>query len=385
MQFDELDVASLRRRHGKKWRTYPPDVLPAWVADMDFPIAAPIRRAIEEMVALDDYGYPHARAGAEVAELLAARLGERFGWKVEPQRIELVNDVIQAMYIALEVFGEPGQRALIQTPIYPPFLDATADTGRPAAFCPLVRRASGYEMDFDAMGLAVTAETRFFLLCNPHNPTGRVFARRELERIGELALRHDLIVIADEIHADLVYDGGVHLPFASLDPEVGARTVTLTSATKAFNIAGLRCAAAIFGSQSLQDRFRRVHPHVRGGLSRTGLAATRAAWESCSEWLEALVRYLQGNRDLVAAFLSERMPKVEHRPPQATYLYWLDFRALGLREEPYDFFLRQARVALSPGPDFGAEGAGHARLNLGTSREMIADILERMAVGCRAL
>lgn len=380
---ERLDVAKLRRRRGEKWRQYPPDVLPAWVAEMDFPLAAPIRRVVEEALAAEDLGYPINPRPQDLPTVFAERMAERFGWRIDPQRVEVLTDVVQGIYVALDRFAAPGEGVVVQTPVYPPFLHAVRETGRRMVENPLVEGGARFELDLDGLRAALDPATRVLLLCNPQNPTGRVFARAELEALAALALRHDWVVVADEIHADLVYGGARHLPFAALAPEVEARTITLTSATKAFNIPGLRCALAHFGSDELAKRFRSLPRHVRGGVGSLGLAATAAAWRESQPWLDHVLRTLAGHRDFVAGFVARALPGVRHHAPEASYLAWLDCRALGLGPSPQRFFLEQARVALSAGESFGGPGAGFVRLNFATSRALLGEVLERMAKALR--
>jgi len=382
--FDALDLAQLRRRRGEKWRLYAPDVLPAWVAEMDFPLAEPVRRAVAEAVELEDLGYPLDPRPDELPACFAARMEQRFGWRIDPRRVEVIADVVQGVYVALGQCSAPGEGIVLQTPIYPPFLEAVAETGRRLVENPLVDRGDRYEIDLDALRAALGGGARVFVLCNPHNPTGRVFERAELEALAELASARDLVVVSDEIHADLVYQGRRHTPFASLAPEVEERTITLTSATKAFNIPGLRCAVAHFGSAELRRRFLGVPRHLRGGLGALGQAATLAAWREGDPWLDAVRAYLAGNRDRVARFVAAELPGVEHRAPEAGYLAWLDFRALCLAPTPQRFLLERARVALSAGERFGAPGQGFARLNFATSRALLDEILERVAKALRS-
>ena len=216
------------------------------------------------------------------------------------------------------------------TPVYPPFLQAVAETGRRLDHCTMVRGEGRYEIDFDALRAAIDARTRLLLLCTPHNPLGRVFDREELEALAELAIERDLVVVADEIHADIVYRGHRHIPFATLGPEVEARTVTMTSATKSFNIAGLRCAVVLLGSDGLAERFDAWPERIRGAVSSFGMEATRIAWTECDEWLEALLAHLEENRDFLHAFVGERLPGIRMELPAATYLGWLDCREFGL-------------------------------------------------------
>jgi cystathionine beta-lyase len=391
LDLDSLDVERLRRRRGEKWQHYPPDVLPAWVAEMDFPLAAPIRRVLEDALDCDDLGYPINPRPEDLPSVFAERMRERFGWCVDPQRVVVLTDVVQGIYVALDRFTAAGEGVIVQTPVYPPFLHSVRDTGRRLVENPLVEvpdpaaaeRAARWEIDFDGLRSVVDAGTRVLLLCHPQNPTGRVFVRSELEALAEWVLREDLIVVSDEIHADLVHAPGEHLPFATLAPEIEARTITLTSATKAFNIPGLRCAVAHCGSAELQQRFESLPRHVRGGIGSLGLAATEAAWSRSQPWLEAVLRHLDRNRSYVADRIAKDLPKVRFQPPEASYLAWLDCRALDLGPSPQRWFLEHARVALSAGEAFGQPGRGFVRLNFATSRTLLGEILTRMARALR--
>ena len=373
-----LSLEALRARQSSKWTVYPPDVLPAWVADMDYALAPPLQAAIEARVAGQDLGYPRMYGPSGLAEVFAARAARKYGSQVDPARVEFLSDVVQGLYLALLALTEAGDGVLVQTPIYPPFLHAVAETGRRLVDCPLAVGPQGFTVDFDSLDAACDAGVRVLMLCHPHNPSGRAFTRGELEGFAALVRRHDLLVVSDEIHADLVLDERQHIPFATLGEDIAARTLTLTSASKAFNIAGLCLATAVFGSQALQTRFARLPGHVRGGRSTLGMAAAHAAWTAGDAWLDAVKRQLRANRDRVAAFVAERWPAVRHFPPEATYLSWLDCRGLELGEEPYRFFLREAKVALSDGPTFGAPGQGCTRLNFATSPEILEEILSRL-------
>jgi cystathionine beta-lyase len=374
----DFDTSDLRARTGEKWHHYDSDVLAAWVADMDFPIAEPLQALLQQTADRTDVGYPINPSPEGLPTVFAERAAERWGWAIDPPRIEVITDVVQGMYVAIETLSEPGDRMIVQTPIYPPFLKAVRELKRELLDAELVRGESRYEIDFDALRKAADGRTRMLLLCNPHNPTGRVFDRTELEGLAEIVLEHDLYVMSDEIHSDLVYAPHEHIPFATLGPEVEARTVTLTSATKAFNIAGLRCAVAVFGSDELRRRFRSIPPAILGGLGSLGLAATRIAWQECDDWLQAVRAQLAENRDFVASFVRDRLPGVRHLPPEATYLAWLDCNDLGLEPNPFRHFLDRARVALSEGPRFGPPGRGFVRLNFATNPAVLTQILERM-------
>lgn len=377
VNLDDLDIELLRRRRGAKWANVPADVIPAWVADMDFPVAEPIARVLVEMAGGSDLGYPSGPRADGLATVFARRMHERFGWSVDPARVEVITDVVQGLHLAVSLFSEPGDAVVTPLPIYPPFLEAVRANGRVPVWKHFVPTAEGYRIDFERLGAELSPRTRMLLVCNPHNPTGRVLDAQELRALADLALERDLVVVSDEIHADLIYDGRRHLPLANLGPEIAARTITLTSATKAFNIAGLRCSVAVFGTAELHRRFRSVHAHARGGIGILGMAASAAAWSEGQPWQDAVVRYLEGNREIVAEHV-RRWKGVVHTAPEATYLAWLDFRALGLEPTPQAFFLERGRVALSEGLDFGESGRGHARLNFATSRPILSEILGRM-------
>jgi cystathionine beta-lyase len=383
-RLEGLDLEVLRARKSEKWHTYPADILPAWVAEMDFPVAEPIQRVLAEAVERWDVGYPVAAGRTGIREAFAERMQEHFGWAVEPRDVEVVSEVVQGLYLCLGAFAKPGEGVLVQTPVYPPFLLGVAETGRRLVENQLVVGKDGWEIDFDALEAGTDAETRLFLLCNPHNPSGRVFGRAELERLAEFALARDLVVVADEIHADLVYDGAVHIPFASLSPEVAARTITLNSASKSFNIAGLRCAVTHFGGPELRTRFdAHASRHARGGLGMLGLYTTIAAWREGQPWLDEVVRHLEANRDYLMGELASRFPEIECQSPQGTYLAWLDCSRLDWPGSPADRFMKYGKVALSDGIDFGENFGAWARLNFATSREILAEVLDRMETAIR--
>ena len=377
--FNAISLEALRRRRGVKWTRYPPDVLPAWVADMDFDMAGPIRDGLARMMEANDLGYSPKLPASGLPEAFAAFAARRFpGWAAATERMIAIADVVQGIHLAIEAYTRPGDGVCTLTPVYPPFLQAVAETGRRLDSCTMARGEDRYEIDFDALRAAVDERTRLLLLCTPHNPLGRVFDRGELEAVAELVIERDLVVVADEIHADVVYPGARHIPFSSLGPEVEARTLTMTSATKSFNIAGLRCAVVIFGSDRLAERFDARPERIRGAVSSFGLEATRIAWTECDEWLDALLAHLEGNRDFLHAFVAERLPGIRMVLPAATYLGWLDCREFGLDPDPYRWFLDHARVGFNDGRDFGDGGEGHVRINFATSRPILAQVLERM-------
>ena len=379
MDFDTLDMARLRGLAGNKWQRYGDEVLPAWVADMDFLQAAPIRDYVTRAGTTGDLGYPLAEGAEALKAIFAERAMKRYGWRVDTDRVELLIDVVQGLYLGLDIYCEPGEGAIIPTPIYPYFLTAAEENGRRAIANPLVLDAKHFIIDMDALEASIDNSTRVLMVCNPHNPTGRVFLREELEALADVALRHDLVVIADEIFADVVFEGHQYIPFASLSPEIAARTVTFHSATKAFNLGGIRIAPAVFGSDTLHERFKAIPRRMLGGHNCLGINLTRIAWQQCEDWLAAVIPYLEGNRDFVTDFLARRMPTVGYVPPEATFFAWMDCRELDLPGGPYEYFLEHAKVALSDGVPFGEAGEGHVRLNFATPRKLLAQILEQLA------
>jgi cystathionine beta-lyase len=378
LKLDDLDIELLKSRISEKWNTYPADVLPAWVAEMDFPLADPIREILSQALERNDLGYPVGLNATGLPEVFSQRMASRFSWQTEAKRADVITDVVQGIYVAIEVFSEPGDGIIVQTPIYPPFLNAVKETGRRLVENRLVPGASGWEIDFEALRASIDHRTRVLLLCNPHNPTGRVFRRDELEQLAQIVCEHELVVVADEVHADLVFDGRAHIPIATLRGDVAARTITLTSATKAFNIPGLRCAIAHFGSAELQQRYRSIPRHLRGGVGLLGIYATMAAWQHSGEWLDTVRDYLQANRDFVAEFVSTRLPNVVHHPCEATYLAWLDCGEVEVPGSPAGHILKDQRLALNEGRTFGEGFERFVRLNFATSRQILAEILERV-------
>jgi len=380
LDLDDLDPEVLRARVSEKWDTYDPDVLPAWVAEMDYPLAQPIRQVLEQALDRNDLGYPVALRDTGLREAFCERMKARFDWSLEPSRIEILTDVVQGLYGGLAAYSEPGDGAIVQTPIYRPFLSAVDELGRRLVENRLVPHEGRFAIDFDALRSAIDERTRVLMLCNPHNPTGCVFSRRELETLAEIACDADLVVLADEIHADLVYPGHEHVPFGRLGDEVAKRTVTINSATKAFNIPGLRCAVAHFGSEELQQRFVRAAPsHIRGGIGLLGIYATIAAWRHSQPWLDRVVLHLARNRALLGELVSEKLPGAIYYAPDATYLAWIDLRALALEPTAGRYFLRHGRVAVSDGPVFGSDLEGFVRINFATSKTLLTQAVERMA------
>lgn len=382
---EELDVSAgwLRSKPGIKWRVSGPGELPAWVADMDFPAPPAVRRALTELADGGDLGYPSwlHDEGSPVREAFAARMSARYGWKPDPAHAREFTDIIQGLQAVLFAATDPGDAVAMHVPAYPPFLATLETMGRRLVPVP-VSASRGWSSDPERLALDVAAAgVRAFVLVNPHNPSGRSFSRAELDAIAAVAGERDLLVIADEVHADLTYPASTHTPFGSL-PGMAERTVTLTSATKAFNLAGIRCAVAHIGPAWVRSAFAKLPPLLFGAVGAPGVAATLAAWRDGDEWLDAVLRRLVANRGIITRELGP--VGIRYRPPDATYLAWLDCRETGAGDDPAAFFLDAAKVRLSPGPDFGPGGGGFARLNFATSEAVLTEICGRMAAALRA-
>ncbi|MBB6097746.1 cystathionine beta-lyase [Deinobacterium chartae] len=378
--FDNLDPARLRDGHSLKWHHYPEGVLPLWVADMDFPTAGPILEALRDRL---EYRLGYGLSGGHPPLLQAvADWQARYGWAVDPAQVRLISGVVPGLFAAALALASAGDEVLVQTPIYPPFLGAVRSSGRTLRTASLGRDEQGYRVDIAALEEQVTPATRLLMLCNPHNPTGRVFTRSELEALAEFALRHRLWVVIDELHADLVFDGQ-HIPLASLGPEIAERTVTLTGPGKAFNIAGLGLGVAISSNPALLERLQAPMMGLCPAPSVLSQAGALAAYLEGESWLRETVAYLRGNRDLLGAFLNTHLPQVGYLPPEGTYLAWLDFGRYPFAERAQQVML-EAGVGLNNGLDYGPEGAGFLRLNFATSRSLLQEALERIERACRS-
>ncbi len=370
------DTARLRALTGIKWRRYDDDVIPAWVADMDFATAPAITDALRGMVDASDFGYNMSSFGDSIPCAWARWSARRFGWEPDVERARVFSTSLQAIAAALFVGTEPGDGVLLLTPVYPPFWGMIADAGRRVVAYPLDE--NGWRVDVEALRAAVEPGTRALVLCNPHNPSGRAFDADELAAIATVAEECDLLVISDEIWQDIVYDGRAHVPFASVSASASARTVTVTAASKSFSLGGLSCAVAHLGHERVCEAVRSLPPHLLGGVNALGARATLEAWEHGEPWLAQTVAVLQANRDHLLARLRAELPQVPVLVPEATYLAWLDFRETPIGADPAAALLERGRVALSPGPDFGAAGKGFARLNFATHRPLLDEIVDRI-------
>mgnify|MGYP001042393582 FL=1 len=374
---DTLDLDALRSRTGAKWNYYPADVLPLWVAEMDFPLAEPIKQAIRDRLDRDDLGYGTSAGIPGLREAVAERVATRYGYRVAPEQVVGIDSTVHSMRVAIETLTEPGDEILINTPLYPPFKASIVGAGRVAVEVEMVDEGDGYRYDMAALDAAVTPKTKMLMICSPHNPLGRVFDEQELGEIAAFVLRHDLLLVSDELHADLTFDG-TQRAIAGLSSEIAERTVTLYGPTKAFNLPGLQVSFILPGSEELKERLGFGPGKHFGGPNVLAQEAALAALSQCDDWLNSVLGYLKGNRDMLAEFVESELPGVTMHPPAATYLAWLDFRGAGLGDEPAKHLLEHAKVGLNEGSTFGRGGAGFVRLNFATSSDILRQGLDRI-------
>jgi cysteine-S-conjugate beta-lyase len=373
------------RRHSDsgKWNAYPADVIPMWTADMDFRSAPPILEALHARVEHGVFGYTYSPWSnfrpTELLDVLVARMDQRYGWQLTPEDFTFVPNLVSALFGVCRTCGM--DEVSILTPNYWPFFSGAEAANRPITMTPMVPVRNGdhlrYEIDFDALEASITPQTTLFLLCNPHNPVGRTYTRPELEGIAEICLRHGLIICADEIHCDLVYDGHQHIPMASLSPEIADRCITLMAASKSFNLPGLKLGFMIAQNAELRESVHQFYAQTGVGTNIMGYTATLAAYRDSHDWLESLLDYLRANRDYALDYVNQHLPGITATCPEATYLMFLDCREAAIAGDPTDFFLEQGRVALSGHWD-NQGFAGHTRLNYGCPRSQLAEALDRM-------
>lgn len=387
MSYDFDTVIPRRGAGSLKWEHYPEDVLPMWVADMDFRSPPPVIRALEAWAAQGIFGYPSPPP--RLAQVIVARLERLYGWTVTPEQIVYFPSLVVAINVLCRAVGEAGDHVLTLTPAYPPFLSAPGLHDRVCDVVELTCTIQGsllrYQLDLDAFASAFHPRTRLFLLSNPHNPVGLVYDPATLRAMAEVCLRHGVLICSDEIHCDLLLDDVRHTPMAALDPEIAAQTVTLLSPSKTFNLPGLGCSFAIVPDPDMRARLARASEGIVPHVNMMGYVAALAAFEEGDPWLEALRVYLRANRDFYVEYLRRHLPQLRTTIPAATYLAWIDCRAAGIAGSPYRFFLDQAKVALSNGAAFGRGGEGFVRLNFGCPRVLLAEGLARMRAALETL
>lgn len=369
-----LTLPQLRERTSAKWRKYPADVLPLWVAEMDVEVAAPIREVLERALATGDLGYA---SGTAYTEALAGFADRHWGWNVSPGQMTTVADVITGYTDIICLLTEPGDQVVVNPPVYPPFFSYLRAAGRQLTDAPL---GADLRLDFAALESAFASATEggrsaAYLLCNPHNPGGTTHTREELERVAALADQYNVRVVVDEIHAPIVYAGEEFVPYLSVAG--GERGFSVMAASKAWNLAGIP-AAIVIGGAAVQNELARYGNSAHHGPTHFGTLAQTAAYTHGDAWLDSLLQGLDSNRHLVATLVDEHLPGAIYHVPQSTYLTWIDCRPLELGSDPSAHFLEHARVALNSGPTFGTGGEGHVRLNIATHPDIITEAVRRM-------
>jgi cystathionine beta-lyase len=363
-----------------KWNYYPKDVLPMWVADMDFPAPKPILNTLLKAVDHGVLGYE--LPSKTLKETVAARMDNLYGWKIKPDAVVAVTGIVSGFSVAARIACTPEKGVLVQTPVYNEFHEVKNNIGIPQLNAPLIKHVNGnilsYEIDWDIFEKQVK-KAGMFLLCNPHNPLGIIFPRKDLLKMAEICIKNNVLIISDEIHSELLLDGNTFTPLAKLSTEIAKHTITLIAPSKTFNIPGLFCGFAIIPDKDLRVRYEKEVSHLRLHVSSMGLFAAQTAFSGqCDGWLKELRRYLTSNRDFLVNYVTEYMPDVRLTVPDATYLGWLDFTQTGIVGSPFEFFLKNAKVALSEGKIFGEEGKGHVRLNFGTSHKLLEQGLNKL-------
>ena len=363
-----------------KWTWYPNDVLPMWVADMDFPAPKPILQELRKVVDHGVLGYE--LPSPALKETVAKRMDHLYRWKVRPDSVVAVTGIVSGFNVAARAFGSQKRGILVQPPVYNEFHEVKNNVGIPQINAPLVERVNGnilnYEIDWDVFKKQVK-KAGIFLLCNPHNPLGIIFSRKDLLQMAKICIENDVLIVSDEIHSELLLDDHKFTPLAKLSSEIAEHTITLVAPSKTFNVPGLFCGFAIIPNKELRARYEKEVEHLRLHVSSFGLHAARIAFSGqCDGWLKELRQYLTGNRDFLVKYVTKYMPGVRTTIPEATYLGWLEFTQTNIKGSAFDFFLKEAKVALSAGKIFGSENEGYVRINFGTSRKLLKQGLDRM-------
>jgi cystathionine beta-lyase len=372
----DCSLETLRRRTSYKWRTYAPDVLPAFIAEMDFDAAEPVKDAIRAAVAAGDFGYPHK---GELGDAFREYASDRLHWRPDAALIFPVPDVMTGICEVIQAITQPGAGIVINPPVYAPFFFRLELSGRKLVEAPLRPGPDGrYDLDLDRLDDALRQPgVGAYLLCNPHNPVGRVWSREDLTAVAEACGRRGVPLLVDEIHAPLVLPGAAHVPLQTVDHPAARSAVVFSSASKGWNIPGLKCAVAVAGDDQMAAVLEQRWDALLA--SHLGVLASVAAFRDGRPWLDAVTDQIAANSRLLTTLLAEHLPGARYRPPEASFLAWIDCRELELGDDPAAAFLEAGKVALAPGPDFGREGRGYARLNIGTSPELMAEAVRRMA------
>lgn len=381
--FDEITLEQLRTAGGLKWSQHP-DAIGSFVAETDFGTAPAVLEAMRRSLDLGQLGYLTESLRAALSESFSRFALASYGWPVDPDRVRPLADVVAGLTSAIQFFSAPGAPVIVPTPAYMPFFTVPPWLGRKVIEVPMARDGDRFAYDLDALDAAYLAGGSLLVLCNPHNPIGRVLDRHEMSAVSEVVERHGGRVFSDEIHAPLVYDGQTHVPYASLSEATARHTVTAVSASKAWNLPGLKCAQLVLSNDADAERWSEVGFMAEHGAANLGVVANTAAYDAGGPWLAELMTYLDGQRRLLGDLLAQHLPDVGYQPPEGTYLAWLDCRRLGLGDHPAVFFLEHAGVALTDGPACGVAGAGFARLNFATPAPVLEQTVRQLAAALDA-
>jgi cystathionine beta-lyase len=380
--FHLVPLAELQKHKSEKWRAFPADVLPLPVAEMDFPVAEPIRRALKEMVDSSDLGY--LGAIPEMGEAFAGFAERRFGWKPDPTQIRIAADVGVGIVETLRVITQYGDKIMINSPVYPNFFTWASETHLEIVDVPLSRsdeeiNGSPWHLDWPGIEAAYKSGIKVHLICNPHNPLGRIYTKSELEKLVQLADENNVIIISDEIHSPLTFAEQTFTPFLSLGERARTVGITVTAASKGWNIAGLKCAIIVTENSEMHERLNAIAPATHYRASLLGAFATVSAFRDGEPWLDQLMVQLDENRNLVASLVAKKLPKAKTHMPHCSYLSWIDFSGYALGTEPATHLLEHAKVAFVPGVRFGEQFSDYVRLNFATSPEIITEAINRVA------
>lgn len=380
--FRALDLSELQTHRSEKWRAFPKEILPLPVAEMDFPVAEPIRQTLREMIDKSDLGY--LGSIPEMGEAFAGFAKRRWDWTVDPTQVRIAADVGVAVVEVLRVLTNPGDKILINSPVYPNFFTWCNETHLEPVDVPLSQsdvevNGSHWILDWDGIEKAYASGIKAHLICNPHNPLGRVYTREELARLAELAKKNNVIILSDEIHAPLMFSEQKFTPFLNISETAREVGITLTAASKGWNIAGLKCAIIVTDNAKMHELLHAIAPATHYRASLLGAFATVTAFEQGEPWLDALMVQLDHNRKLVAQLIEEKTPGVGYRIPHCSYLAWLDLSPFNLGEDPSTHLIEKAKVAFVPGIRFGSQSSQFVRLNFATSPEILGEAFNRLA------
>ncbi|MDE2408085.1 MAG: aminotransferase class I/II-fold pyridoxal phosphate-dependent enzyme [Xanthomonadaceae bacterium] len=378
LQFDAITAERLVAAGSRKWTAFP-GCTGAFVAEMDFGIAPPIRQALDRAMTDGLTGYLTPRLLQDLGDACARWQQAHHGWAVEPADIKVMPDVLSMLEVVLRHVLPPGTPVVVPVPCYMPFIPILEWVGNPVVQLPMLRTETGWQMDEVGLDAAFAAGAGMLLLCNPHNPIGKVYTRAELTRISDIVEKHGARVFSDEIHAPLVFDGRRHVPYAALGEMAARQAITAVSASKMWNLAGLKCAQLVLSRDEDRALWRKIGHRVNDATSTFGVIAHTAAWADGEAWRQPVLAYLQGNRDVLAQQLAAQLPQITSLPAQGTYLAWLDCRALALTPGPQAFFRQHAKVAMTDGADCGNGGQGHVRFNFALPRPLLVQAVAQMA------